>query len=411
MRSALVATLLFCGLAQAAPSEAVISEAKRRFQRANALYNDGRYTDALHVYQAAYDLVPSPDILFNIALTREKTFDYEGCAVDLKKFLKESSDPARKEQATGRLTHCLEQARVSVRVSSLPPSSAIYLVANGERTPRGRTPATLALPPGSYEIAIEAPGYVTQSQKITVEAGVHPDIDFSLEKLSSLNIEADVSGAEVRIDGKREGVTPLKRELPAGLYKVEVASDGHRTVERQVRVNAGDQISLMVSLPVVGHERLLSLLPSPSLPAEVSIDGLPSGRLPLERKIPAGAHRIEVTSPGRQTLSSEVQIPTDRDLQLAVRLEPTRTRTQRAVFWTLEGAATALLASGVVFGSLSLYDQSQYDTRATRELGDTGHSHALTADALYVASAVVGLAGAIYFAATRPKHSRAEPIR
>jgi hypothetical protein len=411
MRLALVATLLCYGLAHAAPSEAVIAEAKRRFQRANALYNDGRYTDALHVYQAAYDLVPSPDILFNIALTKEKTFDYEGCAVDLKKFLQGASDPARKEQATGRLAHCLEQTRVSVRISSLPPSSAIYLVANGERTPRGRTPATLALPPGSYEISVEAPGYVAQSQKITAEAGVHPDIDFSLEKLSSLNIEADVSGAEVLIDGKREGVTPLKRELPAGMYKVEVASDGHRTVERQVRVNAGDQISLMVSLPVVAHERLLSLVPSPSLPAEVSIDGTPLGRLPLERKIPAGTHRIEVSSPGRQTLNSEVQVPTDRDLALAVKLEPTRTRTQRAVFWTIEGVATALAASGVVFGSLALYNQSQYDTLATRELADTGRSHAITADALFVASAVVGIVGAIYYGVTRPKHSRAEPLR
>jgi hypothetical protein len=404
-------TLLASALAQAAPSPQVIAEAKRRFQRANALYTDGRYTDALHLYQAAYDLVPSPDILLNIGLTKEKTFDYEGCSLALKQFLRESKDAGRREQAEERLQHCRAQTMVPVKISSLPPSSAIYLGSGAQKTPRGRTPATLSLPPGTYEISVEAPGFVAQSQKLTVEEGVHPDIDFSLDKLSSLNIEGDVAGAEVRIDGKREGTTPLKREVPAGLYKVEVSAEGHRPVERQVRVNAGDQVSLMVSLPSLMHERLLSLQAAKALPAEVSIDGAPAGGLPLEKTLAAGQHHLEVSAPGRQTLSTEVQVPEDRNLALTVHLEPTRTRTQRAVFWTLEGVAIALTASWIATGALTYSEQSDYNAHPSTTLASTGSEHAHITDGLLGASLAIGLAGAIYYLATWPKHSRTERLR
>jgi len=402
-------TLALASSSLAAPPPALIQEAKRRFQRANQLYQDGRYTDALHLYQAAYDLVPSPDILFNLGLTKEKVFDYEGCSITMRQYLQQTQDQARREQAEDRLAHCRAQTTIPVKISSLPPSAAITLGKEGAApTARGRTPALLNLPPGSYAITVEAPGYLPQTQKITVEEGVHPDIDFTLEKLSSLHIEADVSGAEVRIDGRPEGVTPLKRELKAGLYRVEVAHAGYRTVEKQVRVGAGDQISLVISLPGLPRERRVELQPVRGGHALATIDGDAVGTLPLDRRLTAGVHRVELSAPGRQPWAGDISVPDDRDLRLRVRLEPTRTRAQRAVFWTLQSAASALAAGGVVFGSLALADQSSYDAHPSATLGATGTDHAHTADALFAASAAVGIAGAIYYFATWPKHSRVE---
>lgn len=416
LRSAVVAAALAVAqLAAAAPaatpppSEALVREAKRRFRNANALYQDGRYADALHLYQAAYDLVPSPDILFNIGLAKEKVFDYEGCSLTFRQYLQSAPDEARAAQARQRLERCREQTLIPVKVSSLPPSAAVYVGSGAERRPSGRTPAHLDLKPGPYQITVESPGYVPQTQEIVVEEGVHPDIDFSLEKLSVLRVEADVPGADVEIDGKPEGATPLSRELKAGLYRVAVHKAGYRPVTRQVRVNAGDQIALELSLPPLPRERRLDVEVTPPLPAEVRLDGQLVGTTPIDRRVSAGAHRLEVLSAGHVPYAGELA-GDDDDVRLRVHLVPRRSRAQRALFWTLQGVASAAAAAGVTFGALALHDQSRFDAQPSVALRDEGRRWALACDLSFVASAAVGLAGAIWYLVKWPRRPRAERL-
>ncbi len=385
-----------------------LQEAKRRFQRANTLYRDGRYEDALHLYQAAYDLVPSADILFNLALTKEKVFDYEGCALAFRRYLDETKSGQPNAQVGERLEHCRAQALIPVKVSSMPPSAAVVLDDGKATQQRGRTPARLDLPPGRYTISVSAPGYLTQKQEVAVEEGVHPEIDFTLEKLSTLHIEADVAGAEVRIDDQAVGVTPIGRELEAGVYHVQVAKAGYRTVDRQVRVNAGDQVSLMLSLPVLPRERALAVRLDQPLPSTVSIDGREVGTPPLEERLNTGTHRLVVRSVAHLDYAGDVQVPEDRDLLLSVHLTPRRTRTQRALFWGLESLASGAAAAGVVFGSLALADQSTFDRHPSVALHDRGRSESLSCDVLFGVSAAVGIAGAIYYLVTWPRASRGE---
>jgi hypothetical protein len=413
-----LALLVLClgQTAAAAPTEPrpdaeLLREAKRRFQRANALYQEGRYDDALHSYQAAYDLVPSPDILFNIGLSKEKVFDYEGCSLTFRQYLTKSKDERRNAQAQERLDRCRAQTLIPVKVSSLPPSAAVYVGSGEARRPSGRTPARLDLRPGTYEIGVETPGYVAQTQTVVVEEGLHPDIDFSLEKLSTLRIEADVAGAEIEIDEKREGAAPLSREVKAGLYRVLVHKPGFAPVKREVRVGAGDQVSLVISLTALQHERQLDVHVQPPLPAEVLLDGVTLGTAPVQRRVTTGPHRLEVISAGRVPFAGELPSGDDGDLRLRVHLTARRTRGERALFWTLESVASAGAATGLVFGILNLRDQSAFNAQPSVALHDEGHSYAVACDASFIASAVVGVGAAIYYLVTWPRSSRAERLR
>lgn len=408
-----VAALVLCaslaGVARAGDGNDVrLQEAKRRFQRANQLYQDGRYEDALHLYQAAYDLVPSPDILFNLALTKEKVFDYEGCALAFRRYLDQTAAKKPNPQVAERLEHCRAQALIPVKVSSMPPSAAVVLDDGKASVQRGRTPARLDLPPGRYTISVAVPGYIPQQQEVKVEEGVHPEIDFTLEKLSTLHIEADVAGADVQIDDRPAGVTPVQRELQAGVYGVRVAKPGFRPVTRQVRVNAGDQVSLMISLPPLPREHELEVRIEPPLPSTVAIDGRDAGAAPLAQRLVAGTHRLEVQSASHLPYVGDVQVPEDRDLLLRVHLAPKRTRTSRVLFWSLEGVASALAAGGVVFGALALSDQATFNIHPSVALHDRGHAEALTSDLLFGASAAVGLAAGIWYLATWPRASRGD---
>ena len=67
-----IAASLVGGVAEAKPGGKVVKEAKRRFAQGNKQYAEGNYEQALRLYVAAYELLPSPDILFNVGCLRPR---------------------------------------------------------------------------------------------------------------------------------------------------------------------------------------------------------------------------------------------------------------------------------------------------------------------------------------------------
>src|SRR5438132_210620 len=62
-----VALLPAAAWAQAGPSDAEKKQARSHFEQGQSYYDAGAYDDALREYQAAYKIVPAPQLLFNIA--------------------------------------------------------------------------------------------------------------------------------------------------------------------------------------------------------------------------------------------------------------------------------------------------------------------------------------------------------
>ncbi|MBI5481769.1 MAG: serine/threonine protein kinase [Deltaproteobacteria bacterium] len=129
-------------------------------------------------------------------------------AVALAQFLKAPTSRDKAEQAAQRLENCRARATIPVRVSSMPPSAAVYLVSGGQRSLRGRTPTRLELQPGTFELRVEHPGYQGHTQKVVVEIGTRPDVDFTLERLSALRVEAETRRAATRTPPTGSGSAP-----------------------------------------------------------------------------------------------------------------------------------------------------------------------------------------------------------
>jgi hypothetical protein len=64
-----------------------------------------------------------------------------------------------------------------------------------------------------------------------------------------LAIQADADGAQVWIDGRNVGTTPLELELKPGSYKVRVNREGYQDWNGQVDLAAGDKSTLTATLP------------------------------------------------------------------------------------------------------------------------------------------------------------------
>jgi hypothetical protein len=129
------------------------------------------------------------------------------------------------------------------------PDSADVLI---DDEPRGKTPLTIRVDPGSRRMAIRAAG-VERTVQLTIVPGAQLSHYFDLtaggEGPGRLSIVTDPPGARVSIDGRPRGVSPLVvDDLAPSDHLVSVTSDTG-SAERSVTVAGGVAKELMFALP------------------------------------------------------------------------------------------------------------------------------------------------------------------
>ncbi len=139
----------------------------------------------------------------------------------------------------------------SLHVESRPPGARVRL--NGE--PRGETPLELAeLPFGTYEVRLERKGYEEHVQTVALNAELPAaQVSASLVRSAPLAGSADIlstpPAAEVKVDGRAAGRTPLRGlSLKPGSHKLELALEGHEGWSGGLDIVAGQRGRVEVRL-------------------------------------------------------------------------------------------------------------------------------------------------------------------
>jgi tetratricopeptide (TPR) repeat protein len=101
----IVAALALASPAGAAPSARTKREAKRRFDKAETEYKLGRFSEALSLYQQAYELLPEPAFLFNMGQCHRNLGDLERALYFFRGFSGETDDP----RARARVERLIEE--------------------------------------------------------------------------------------------------------------------------------------------------------------------------------------------------------------------------------------------------------------------------------------------------------------
>jgi serine/threonine-protein kinase len=136
----------------------------------------------------------------------------------------------------------------SLRVTTQPDGARVLV--NGEE--RGSSPLLLeSLPLGTYQVRIESNGFEPEvlDASITAEAPA-ASLDVALRpqapaapaapRPALFRIRSDPPGAQVAVDGKDVGVTPIERlQVDAGSRVVRVLQDGYLPWEDTFRARAG----------------------------------------------------------------------------------------------------------------------------------------------------------------------------
>ena len=195
------------------------------------------------------------------------------------------------------LTLALAPNWSGVSLSSIPAGAAVKV--DGKTL--GKTPVELELAEGSHAIEISADRHKPWRERIEVKAGqpmMLPEV--RLEPADGrLAIRSRPAGASVLIGSRYVGQTPLEVEVAAGKeHEIQLSKAGYESASRRVSVASGDMKGLELVLAPQEGVVLFTVEPAD---AELLVDGTALGKVPVELKLPAVEHAIEIRKEGHDT--------------------------------------------------------------------------------------------------------------
>jgi hypothetical protein len=208
--------------------------------------------------------------------------------------------PARKEVELGegktKVTLELNPAFGSLSVGSEPRGAEVWL----DDKKVGVTPwSNPQLGSGTYALRLTQADYHEATAEVTVEDG--GDVRKTIElkpAFGTLTVTSEPSGAEVRIDGQRVGVTPWKdARRPSGDYDVRVVLPDYLKDSAKVTVRDGKKATHHAQLEAnFGRVEVVSDPPG----AAIKLNGEVTGKVTPQTftKVRAGVIEVELSLEG-----------------------------------------------------------------------------------------------------------------
>ncbi len=168
-RLSIFASLLLASTLAHAQQPPDTIEAGKRFTAGVALYNETDYRAALVEFKRAYEIAPSPTVLYNIGQTYFQLQNYAAAYLTLSRYLSESgADAEHKDEVTQTIQ--LLQARIG-KIAIATDVVGAEITIDDEVI--GKTPlvAPVLVSVGRRRISVTAPGKVPQNLVIDIAAG------------------------------------------------------------------------------------------------------------------------------------------------------------------------------------------------------------------------------------------------
>lgn len=212
----------------------------------------------------------------------------------------------------------MAHAAYSLVVTSTPPGATVGL----DGATKGITPLTVAgLKPRNYALVVSLKGYATISRTVDLSDATQSTQDFSLVKaFGKLSITSDPTGAQVVMDGKPYGVTPLKIDsFPVGNYALTLKLDGSKDITDVLAVKEGIVLTKQYKFDLALGGLVVSTDPAG---ASITIDGRATSHIaPFTfSTLKEGTHEIYLELPGYLPWSGPVSVSKGQTNRLSIAL-------------------------------------------------------------------------------------------
>jgi len=166
------------------------------------------------------------------------------------------------------------------------------------------------------ELMRSLPGAV--AELFDLEAGSSPKTA-ELPTTGVLIVRSEPQGADVLIDGRWVGGSPLEKSFKVGEHKLGVSIRGYKSQERMVSVLPGETTELVFELERIPPGRLY--VKSDPSGANLFLDGDEKGKTPFKHKADVGEYNLELKLDGYKTATESVSIKSKETTRLSLTLE------------------------------------------------------------------------------------------
>ena len=207
----------------------------------------------------------------------------------------------------------------SISIQSNPSGAAVYV----DNAFAGITPTTYGTLSGSHTVTIKQAGYEDFSTTVNVPGGGVVNVSANLRAIARngrLNLSSTPSGAQVVIDGRPVGTTPMVIDLPEGSHNVEFRRSGYAPASTTVNVRANRTVSYNAILAQLRREGQVNFDSNPR-GAQVTIDGRVVGTTPTATvTLPEGSYQAQFTLAGYETASRAFNVSANSRQTISVNL-------------------------------------------------------------------------------------------
>jgi hypothetical protein len=249
-------SVLLAAVPVAAQNE--VARAKTYFSLGARAYEANQFRVAIQAFEEAERLAPHPALLFSIAQASRRQYfidrkpeDLRRAVVHYRRYIDKAPDGNRRGEAGAALAE-LEPLAERLGISTASSEAAAAPARRPARLMVGASVKTavatidggptLALPnsaevaPGKHVVRGRADGYYDEEREVEAVVGESIVVDLPMrERPARLDVRTD-DGAQIFVDGRLMGVTPLPRplEIPPGRRFVAVTKTGRSSFSAEV---------------------------------------------------------------------------------------------------------------------------------------------------------------------------------
>jgi len=207
----------------------------------------------------------------------------------------------------------------ALRVESTPSGAELYINNQG---PFSTPHVTTDLLPGTHLITVQARGFHTRRQTITLGAGERVPLNMELEPRTGLVlIHTQPDDVEVKINSVNKGSTPLLlTDLPWGQHTVHLSKPGYR--DRTVGLSITGRSPIYINETLTTSSATLTVESTPP-GARITLNGSSRGTTPATiEEVPEGTAVLELHMEGYEPFSESLTLAAGQRVQRNAELTP-----------------------------------------------------------------------------------------
>lgn len=145
-----------------------LDAARELDQQGVRAFREGRYSDAIRFFRAAYRLGGPSSELWNVARSRERMDDAESAADAIAQYLAQRDLTPQDRGEADRELQALRARPSILTVITVPPGAVVTV--DGKQT-AGPTPVSLEVRPGPHTLAVHHDGYAIETRPLESRFG------------------------------------------------------------------------------------------------------------------------------------------------------------------------------------------------------------------------------------------------